>query len=63
MEFDTIDSGKGELPDEYRPHFQGQARCQRFAGPFGDRPAVSWSTRAACLECGMTRGATTGGRK
>jgi quercetin dioxygenase-like cupin family protein len=40
MEFDIIDSGKGELPDEYRPHFQGQARFQRFAGPFGDRPAV-----------------------
>ena len=40
MEFDTIDSGKGELPPEYRPHFQGQARVQPFVSPFGDQPAV-----------------------
>jgi quercetin dioxygenase-like cupin family protein len=40
MEFDTIDSGKGDLPEEYRPHFQGQARFQRFTSPFADRPAV-----------------------
>ena len=41
MEFDTIDSGKGELPEEYQPHFQGEARVQTFASPFGDRPAVA----------------------
>jgi quercetin dioxygenase-like cupin family protein len=40
MEFDTIDNGKGELPEEYRPHFEGVARFQRFTSPFGDRPAV-----------------------
>ena len=40
MEFDTIDSGKGELPGEYQPHFQGTARVQRFTSPFGDHPAV-----------------------
>lgn len=40
MEFDTIDSGKGELPAAYTPHFQGQARFQRFSSPFGERPAV-----------------------
>jgi quercetin dioxygenase-like cupin family protein len=41
MELDTIDAGRGDLPEEYRPHFQGQARVQGFASPFGDRPAVS----------------------
>lgn len=41
MEFDTIDSGKGELPEEYRQHFQGEARVQRFTSPFGARAAVS----------------------
>jgi quercetin dioxygenase-like cupin family protein len=41
MEIDTIDSGKGELPPEYQPHFQGRARVQRFTSPFGDGPAVS----------------------
>ncbi len=40
MELDRIDSSPGELPETYRPHFQGQARFQRFANPFGDRPAV-----------------------
>ena len=40
MEFDTIDSGKGALPPEYRPHFSGEARMQRFASPFRDHPAV-----------------------
>lgn len=40
MEFDTIDSRRGDLPEEYRPHFEGVARLQPFAGPFGDRPAV-----------------------
>lgn len=40
MDFDRIDSNQGELPEEYRTHFQGQARLQRFVSPFGDRPAV-----------------------
>jgi len=40
MEFDTIDSGRGELPEGYRPHIVGEARIQRFASPFGDQPAV-----------------------
>jgi len=40
MESDTIDPGRGELPEEYRPHFEGEARFQRFASPFGDHPAV-----------------------
>lgn len=40
MDFDRIDRARGELPEEYRPHFQGRARFQRFASPFGDRPAV-----------------------
>ncbi len=40
MEFDTIDNGRGELPEEYRPHFVGVARFQRFISPFGERPAV-----------------------
>jgi quercetin dioxygenase-like cupin family protein len=41
MEFETIDSGRGEMPEEYRSYFQGTARVQRFTSPFGDRPAVS----------------------
>jgi hypothetical protein len=41
MEFETIDSARGELPEEYRSYFQGTARVQRFTSPFGDRPAVS----------------------
>ena len=40
MEFDHVDRSQGRLPEEYGPHFQGQARVQRFASPFGDRPAV-----------------------
>jgi len=40
MEFETIDSGRGELPEEYRSHFQGTARLQRFTSPFGECPAV-----------------------
>jgi quercetin dioxygenase-like cupin family protein len=40
MDFDHIDDARGELPAEYAPHFQGQARFQAFASPFGDSPAV-----------------------
>ncbi len=41
MEFDHIDRSQGRLPPEYQPHFQGEARVQRFTSPFGDRPGVS----------------------
>lgn len=40
MEFDTIDSARGERPGDHPTHFQGDVRLQRFASPFGDRPAV-----------------------
>jgi quercetin dioxygenase-like cupin family protein len=40
MEQERIDSTQGQLPEEYRPHFQGEARFQRFVSPFGERPAV-----------------------
>ena len=40
MDVDRIDSSRGELPDDYRPHFQGDARMQPFVSPFGDRPSV-----------------------
>ena len=40
MEFDTIDSARGERPDDIGVHFQREVRLQRFASPFGDRPAV-----------------------
>ncbi len=40
MNHDRIDSTQGELPDDYRPYFQGQARFQRFVSPFGQSPAV-----------------------
>lgn len=41
MEFETIDSSRGEMPEEYRSHFQGEARFQPFTSPFGGRPGVS----------------------
>ena len=40
MRFDRIDSSEGDLPDDHRPHFHGEARLQRFASPFGEEPAV-----------------------
>ena len=40
MEFETIDTARGELPADLRPHVAGEARLQRFASPFGERPAV-----------------------
>lgn len=40
MLFERINRSEGELPDEYKPHFQGRAKFQRFDGPFGDTPAV-----------------------
>ena len=36
-----MDRAHGELPEAYRPHFQGQARLPRLTSPFGERPAVS----------------------
>lgn len=41
MDFDRVDSAKGEPPAELADHFQGQARLQRFANPFPNPgPAV-----------------------
>jgi quercetin dioxygenase-like cupin family protein len=40
MQFERVDRTQGELPEEYKPRFQGKAKFQRFAGPFGDTPAV-----------------------
>jgi quercetin dioxygenase-like cupin family protein len=40
MEFDHVDRSAGELPDSYKPYFQGRAKFQRFASPFGEKPAV-----------------------
>ena len=40
MEFETIDSARGEPPEDHERHFQGTVRLQRLASPFGDRPAV-----------------------
>ena len=41
MQFDHVDRAQGRLPDEYEPHFQGQARIQPLTSLFGKRPAVS----------------------
>ncbi len=41
MELDHVGQARGDLPEEYEPHFQGRARIQRFASPFGAGPAVS----------------------
>jgi quercetin dioxygenase-like cupin family protein len=40
MDFERLDRSQGELPDAYKPHFQGRARFQFVSSPFGDRPAV-----------------------
>jgi quercetin dioxygenase-like cupin family protein len=40
MEFNHADRAQGELPGEYAPHFQGQAKFQFLRSPFGDTPAV-----------------------
>jgi len=40
MEFEHVNRRRGELPAEYRPHFEGEARFQRFTSPFADGPAV-----------------------
>lgn len=41
MNFDHENRSSGDMPEEYRPHFQGTARIQRFASPFEPGPAVS----------------------
>ena len=40
MEFDHADRAEGELPDEYKSHFQGNAKIQTLSSPFGLQPAV-----------------------
>jgi quercetin dioxygenase-like cupin family protein len=40
MDLDHIDDAKGEMPADYRPYFEGEARFQRFTSPFGETPAV-----------------------
>ncbi|HZT65949.1 MAG TPA: AraC family ligand binding domain-containing protein [Acidimicrobiales bacterium] len=40
MEFDRADAAKGELPEAFRPHFQGAARFQQLTSPFPEGPNV-----------------------
>jgi quercetin dioxygenase-like cupin family protein len=40
VDFTHVDRGQGELPEEYKPHFQGRARFQILRSPFGIEPAV-----------------------
>ena len=40
MDLEHIDSTQGDLPEDYKPFFQGEARFQRFVSPFGQSPAV-----------------------
>ena len=40
MEFSHADRSKGELPDEYKPYFQGRAKFQMLRSPFDIEPAV-----------------------
>jgi quercetin dioxygenase-like cupin family protein len=40
MEFETIDSDRGDPPEDLSLHFQGHVRFQRFVSPFGEHPAV-----------------------
>ncbi len=40
MRFDTNEHSRGEMPDQYRAHFQGSARFQFFDSPFELGPAV-----------------------
>lgn len=40
MEFDHVDSTKGEPLEELSRHFQGDAKIQRFPSPFGNGTAV-----------------------
>ncbi len=40
MNFDHDDQTAGDMPEQYRPHFQGVARFQFFESPFEPGPAV-----------------------
>jgi quercetin dioxygenase-like cupin family protein len=40
MNIDRDDRSAGELPESFRPHFQGTARVQQFESPFQPGPAV-----------------------
>lgn len=40
MHVDSNDRTRGEMPDQYRPHFQGAARFQFFDSPFEPGPVV-----------------------
>lgn len=40
MELACVNRAEGDMPESYRPHFQGDARFQHFRSPFGDGPAV-----------------------
>ena len=40
MDFEHIDSTKGDFPQEYPEHFQGKARIQPLATPLPGGPAV-----------------------
>ena len=40
MDFAHADRAQGELPDEYKPYFQGRAKFQMLNSPFGAEPAV-----------------------
>lgn len=40
LRLDHLEPGPGDLPEEFRPHFQGEASLQRFTSPFGNAPAV-----------------------
>jgi len=40
MNFDHDDRSSGDMPEQYRPHFQGTARIQTFESPFERGPAV-----------------------
>lgn len=40
MELDHEDRSSGEMPEAFRPHFEGEARFQYFDSPFDPGPAV-----------------------
>lgn len=40
MKLDHSNPRAGELPEEYRPHFQGEARMQPMESPFSKGPGV-----------------------
>src|SRR5437588_4740646 len=39
MDLAHVDGARGEMREEYAPHFEGQARFQDFASPFANGPA------------------------